>query len=439
MTDPAKKILDLAAKEVGYHEGRSGGHWNNDQKYSDEVPGMKWSDGQAWCATFVSWLALKAGVASLYPRTASCLAGVTWFKDRKQFSEYPAVGAQVFYGPGGGTHTGIVYDFDSTYIYTIEGNTNAGGSAEGDGVYRKKRERRAANTYGYGYPAFPEGLRSADPSYKKPASSTNQNPTTPKLGISGIDVSSHQSETYPLTGADFVVVKATEGDAYTNPKHTAQVKRARDAKLVVGHYHFARPGDMKAQADRFLKTAAPKPGEFLALDWEDSDVSCADKDEFLKYLVSKAGGRKVLLYCNTTFWLNKDTTSYVADGLWIAKYSGTAGSPGIEHEWLMHQHTDKPIDTNVTRWATRKAMQTWAAPATPKPAPPKETPVTVPQTFKDVWNVDAVPAPPSASTYATNKTWKAGAYLMESYERIHELLDKVDALSDRLAAIEARL
>ena len=218
------------------------------------------------------------------------------------------------------------------------------------------------------------------------------------------------------------------------------MKRARDAGLVVGHYHFVRPGDMKAQADRFLKVAAPLAGEFLALDWEDAKVSCADKDTFLKHLQSKAGGRKVLLYCNTSFWLNKDTTSFAADGLWIAKYGGKPGSPGIEHEWLMHQHTDSPIDTSVTKCASRTAMKSWAAPkTTPKPAPPKEKPVPVPQTFKDVWSVDAVPAPPSASTYKANPTWKAGAYLLEMYERISELLDKVDKLSAELAEIKARL
>ncbi|WP_369190152.1 hypothetical protein [Streptomyces sp. R08] len=161
------KILALAEGEVGYHEGRSNGHWNNDQKYAKEVPGLAWANYQAWCATFVSWLAYKADVAALYPRTASCLTGVAWFKKLGRWSEYPAIGAQVFYGQNGGTHTGIVYDYDATYVYTIEGNTNDSGSAEGDGVYRKKRARKDAYVYGYGYPNFAEGIKSADPKYAK--------------------------------------------------------------------------------------------------------------------------------------------------------------------------------------------------------------------------------------------------------------------------------
>ncbi|WP_328310273.1 peptidoglycan-binding protein [Streptomyces sp. NBC_00442] len=175
----AQTIINIAKAEVGYHEGRSNGHWTNWQKYSPAVPGLEWSQNQAWCAVFASWVAMKAGLASLYPRTASCATGVEWFKSRNRWSAYPAVGAQVFYGSGGGTHTGIVYAYDSTYIYTVEGNTNADGSAEGDGVYLKKRERRSSYVYGYGYPAFAEGIDSADPAWK---SSKDRGDSTPFPG-----------------------------------------------------------------------------------------------------------------------------------------------------------------------------------------------------------------------------------------------------------------
>ncbi|MEU7030041.1 peptidoglycan-binding protein [Streptomyces sp. NPDC046275] len=169
MSAQAQNILGIAKAEKGYQEGRSGGHWNNDQKYSDETPGLAWSDKMAWCATFVAWCAYKAGVAHLYPVTASCLTGVAWFKQRKQFSEYPAIGAQVFFGKNGGTHTGLVYDYDDEFVYTIEGNTNDSGSPEGDGVYEKKHRRKDAYVYGYGYPAFAEGIKSADPAWKDKA------------------------------------------------------------------------------------------------------------------------------------------------------------------------------------------------------------------------------------------------------------------------------
>lgn len=164
-------IIALAESQVGYHEGRdSSGNWDNVQKYSEEVPSLNWSDGQPWCATFISWLATKTtGAGSLFPITASCAEGVSWFKNEGRWSDYPAIGAQVFYGAGGGSHTGLVVDYDDTYIYTVEGNTNDNGSAEGDGVYKKQRVRRDAYVFGYGYPKYPEGIKSADPAWASSA------------------------------------------------------------------------------------------------------------------------------------------------------------------------------------------------------------------------------------------------------------------------------
>ncbi|MGY1440171.1 CHAP domain-containing protein [Streptomyces reniochalinae] len=131
MTVTPESVIKIAKGEVGTHEGYSNGHWNNDQKYSKETPTLGWSNYQAWCATFVSWVAYKAGAANLFPCTASCLTGVSWFKQRGRFSEYPAVGAQVFYGSGGGSHTGLVVAFDANTITTVEGNTNTTGAPKG--------------------------------------------------------------------------------------------------------------------------------------------------------------------------------------------------------------------------------------------------------------------------------------------------------------------
>lgn len=196
--------------------------------------------------------------------------------------------------------------------------------------------------------------------------------------IKGIDISGYQSTTYGLSldGAvfDFVVVKATEGVSYVNPKHDAQVKRARDNGRVVGHYHFVRDGSMRAQVDYFLRHAKAQADEFLALDWEDPSVSGAEKDEFLRYLKSKAGSRKVILYCNVDYWKNRDTTSYDADGLWIAQYNNRPAAPSIEAPWLIHQYTSTPkpgvsLDVNIAKWKTRAEMAKWAGATVPAPAP----------------------------------------------------------------------
>ncbi|MER5653420.1 CHAP domain-containing protein [Streptomyces sp. NPDC002131] len=216
MTGTAADVIRVAKSEVGYHEGYSGGHWNNKQKFSPAVPGLEWSQNQAWCATFCTWAFQEAGMPKdSYPVTASCALGVAWWKKANRFSEYPAIGAQVFFGPGGGSHTGLVYAYDTTYIYTVEGNTNSSGSAEGDGVYLKKRARQDAYVYGYGYPAYAAGIVTADPSWK--------NPTTPSKETDVALTSAEINKIAQTTAAAVLTLDgkiSIPGASKTNPTYT---------------------------------------------------------------------------------------------------------------------------------------------------------------------------------------------------------------------------
>lgn len=163
----AADAIRIASSQVGYREGKSAsGRNNNDQKYSDQLPGFAWSDFQPWCATFVQWCLWQVGV-SVAPgaRSAGCAISAAAYRKAGRFTEYPGIGFQVFFGANGGTHTGIVYKYDDDYIYTIEGNTNDNGSAEGDGVYRKKRARKVDYVYGYGIPYYKGKAESADPKW----------------------------------------------------------------------------------------------------------------------------------------------------------------------------------------------------------------------------------------------------------------------------------
>jgi len=182
--------------------------------------------------------------------------------------------------------------------------------------------------------------------------------------IYGVDVASWQAENFALLvdgkSVDFAIIKATEGAIYINPKLPAQRDYARSNGLVVGYYHFARPGNLWQQADRFLATAQPAPGETLWLDWEDDAVTCAQKDQFIRYLKQKAPQARVGLYCNLDYWINHDTTGYSGDALWIAHHDVAPGSPGIETEWVIHQYSDVGIDHNIANFFTRQAMDNWA-------------------------------------------------------------------------------
>ncbi|MEU4091989.1 GH25 family lysozyme [Streptomyces sp. NPDC026673] len=191
------------------------------------------------------------------------------------------------------------------------------------------------------------------------------------MTVKGIDVSSYQTATFATAGLDFVFVKATEGTSYVNPRMTAQAAHARAGGLVVGFYHFLRPGDMKRQAAYFVQQAASVEGDPLFADWEDPGVSCHDKDVFLAEVKRLRGNtHRVGLYCNQSYWTTRDTSSNAGDALWIADYV-SAGHPRIKAAWKFHQYTDKPVDTNVGQFANRAALRAWArkAPATPPAAP----------------------------------------------------------------------
>jgi GH25 family lysozyme M1 (1,4-beta-N-acetylmuramidase) len=180
------------------------------------------------------------------------------------------------------------------------------------------------------------------------------------MTITGIDVSAYQPVKFNTRGAEFVFIKATEGRGWKSDKQSGQTRHAREHGLVVGFYHFLRPGDMAQQARHFVETAASIEGDPLFADWEDSRVSCAKKDQFLAEVERLRGAtHRIGLYCNVDFWLHRDTTSNAGEALWIAHYNGRPGHPGIRANWRFHQFKEHPVDTNVGAFPDKKAMQEW--------------------------------------------------------------------------------
>lgn len=246
----------------------------------------------------------------------------------------------------------------------------------------------------------------------------------------GVDVSSYNAADYGTAGIGFVFVKATEGTGYINPRHAAQVAWGRSHQLVVGHYHFARPGSMSAQVSYFLQHAAPAPGDVLALDWEDGGVTSGDKDAFLKGLKAAIPGHKSVLYCNLDFWLHRDTSAYTADGLWIADPDAPAGQPRIQHPWLFHQYGESAgLDLDVASFPSKSALAAWAAGTTPQePEMELSDKFTLPQ---NTYN----PKPQTATVgeWLAFGNQKAGAAL----DAANEANAKLDALTAKVEALKA--
>ena len=115
-----------------------------------------------WCACFVSWCANECGYldAGVIPKTAGCITGSNWFKDRglwQDNSYEPRPGDIIYFdwdnkgssGPQDGLadHVGIVEKVENGLVYTVEGNS-------GDSCRENRYAIGHYEIYGYGTPAY---------------------------------------------------------------------------------------------------------------------------------------------------------------------------------------------------------------------------------------------------------------------------------------------
>ncbi len=187
------------------------------------------------------------------------------------------------------------------------------------------------------------------------------------MTVKGQDWSAYQAAHPSVNGLSFAFIKATEGTGYVNSDMDAQTAWARQNGLVVGFYHFLRPGSMSAQVSHFLSNVTLHDGDMLALDWEDASVSCADKDSAIADVKRSKPGHKTVLYCNKYFWTHLDTTSNCGDGLWLADYANPAGHPDVQHHWTFHQYSDTPADEDVANFVDVASLRQWAHPTAVTP------------------------------------------------------------------------
>lgn len=175
------KLLKIAKAEVGYIEKASNKDLdsktanagkNNYTKYArdlDAIPGFYngKKQGYAWCDVFVDWCFVQAfGVEKAkellcQPNRslgAGCKYSRNYYKANGQLYNKPALGDQIFFKDSDGdiVHTGIVYDVDKSYVYTIEGNTStaSGVVANGGTVAKKKYKLTYNKIAGYGRPDY---------------------------------------------------------------------------------------------------------------------------------------------------------------------------------------------------------------------------------------------------------------------------------------------
>lgn len=195
-----EKLLKTAEAEVGYLEKETNKNLDSkmenagdenytkyardfDKTYTSFYNGKK--NGFAWCDMFVDWCFVKTFGEALalkllgQPKKscgAGCKFSADYFKKINRFYKSPKVGDQIFFKNSSDTpcHTGLVYKVDSTYVYTIEGNTSsaAGVVANGGAVAKKKYKINYASIYGYGRPDY--SLAESKTTTSKPAATTQK-------------------------------------------------------------------------------------------------------------------------------------------------------------------------------------------------------------------------------------------------------------------------
>lgn len=176
-----KRVIEIAKAEIGYLEKGTNQRLdnktenqgkNNYTKYARDMDNIKdfyngKKQGYPWCDCFVDWCFVKAyGVDNAkkllcQPNKslgAGCQYSMNYYKNKGQLKTSPKIGDQIFFKNSSGeiAHTGLVYNVDKTYVYTIEGNTSSssGVVANGGGVFEKKYKLNYNRIAGYGRPNY---------------------------------------------------------------------------------------------------------------------------------------------------------------------------------------------------------------------------------------------------------------------------------------------
>ncbi|KAI0198657.1 glycoside hydrolase family 25 protein [Astrocystis sublimbata] len=162
--------------------------------------------------------------------------------------------------------------------------------------------------------------------------------------VQGFDISHYQSSVNfgaaYSSGARFVIIKATEGTTYQDPKFSSHYAGATNAGLIRGGYHFAHldASSGAAQANYFLAHGGGWSGDGITLpgmlDLEGSCVLSASGavswiKDFSDTYHAKTGVYP-LIYTNPSWWSSctGNSKAFVnTNPLVLARYASSAGTP----------------------------------------------------------------------------------------------------------------
>jgi hypothetical protein len=137
LTDTRAEVAEVYKSQVGVRERTGNNDGKDVEKYLKSVGLGK---GFAWCAAFVHWCLIEAGVKNTitaWSPTAHNKKNIVYFNNKFKKPAQQADVITLYYSSKGRIgHTGF-FDHMQSESMTVnyEGNTNRGNSNEGDGVY----------------------------------------------------------------------------------------------------------------------------------------------------------------------------------------------------------------------------------------------------------------------------------------------------------------
>lgn len=237
--DGRTDVIAIALSQTGYLESNSSGSYagttagsGNYTEYNYNMG--DWGSGYAyeWCASFCSWALLQSGCTTQNTMGAWCRnykytnsayiwreVGCAHWADQLRYYGYfkyskqnggsyaPQTGDLIFFDWAGGSsgedHIGLVVYSDSSYVYTIEGNTSdqAGLVSAGGGVFFKKYSLGYGYITGYGVLPYKTNSAALDIDY------SGNNPTPGYFVSAGGTVSVYSTET--ATSASYTMPRFT--------------------------------------------------------------------------------------------------------------------------------------------------------------------------------------------------------------------------------------
>jgi len=252
-----QKVLDIAKSWLGYKES-NGTHRAIVDLYNAHKPlaqGYKVTYYDAWCATFVSAVFIKAGLTDIAPTECSCPRMINLYKAKGRWQENdahkPEPGDVVMYdwqdsGAGDNTgtpdHVGIVVSVSGSTMKIIEGNID-------NAVGYRTLAVNGRYIRGYCLPNYASKADKAagnETSVAKPSGATNnatqnKNPTQANTGVQASKISPAQS--FDRMYAKTYTVTASALNMRTGPNTTKTIMKVlKKGEKVTCYGYFTKNG-----------------------------------------------------------------------------------------------------------------------------------------------------------------------------------------------------